>query len=359
MRRGDSQVEGGGVNTVAGLVCPACGTPLRSAGDELTCDACPRRYPVLWGIPDLRLRGDQYLTIADDRAKAAELAALDREDFAGLVRAYWERTPEVPDDLARRYTDTVLDGERRAGALLDAFGVNLEGRRLLDVGTGTGGLLVAAAARGATVTGIDVALRWLVIAKRRMHESGVDAMLVAADGASSPFPASSFDVTTCIETLEHTEDQAGLLRSCMASVRPGGRCVVLTANRHSLATDPVVRLWGLGFLPRELATRYVRLRRHTRYQHYRPVSARSVRAAAGGSPALTVTAGPVPAPADAGPVRRIVHSVYDRLRRGPLRAPIAVVAPFLEVTASPNGVRPVSAASDRGQVRQTLHQEGK
>jgi ubiquinone/menaquinone biosynthesis C-methylase UbiE len=343
MRRAPSAV--GGVTAVADLICPACAAPLERSHDDLSCGGCERRYPVLWGIPDLRLRSDSYLTLDADRAKAAELAGLDGEDFAGLVRAYWARTPEVPPSLARRYTDTVLDGERRAAETLRALGVELAGRTLLDVGTGTGGMLAAAASRGAVPAGVDIALRWLVIAKRRLRESGIDAVLVAADGAALPFRAGSFDVTTCIETLEHADDQAGMLRSCLASVRPGGRSLVVTANRLSLAPDPVFRLWGVGYLPRRVATAYVARRRHTRYQHYRPISARAVRGAIGRRSGVSVAAGPVPVPAGAGPARRLAQAAYDRLRRGRLGAPMALVAPFLEVTATPNGSHPGATAA--------------
>ena len=68
---------------------------------SLTCATCGREYPVIAGIPDLRLHDDRYLTLEQDRDKARVLDAVDGE-FADVVRAYWARTPEVPTPLAER-----------------------------------------------------------------------------------------------------------------------------------------------------------------------------------------------------------------------------------------------------------------
>jgi ubiquinone/menaquinone biosynthesis C-methylase UbiE/uncharacterized protein YbaR (Trm112 family) len=319
------------------LVCPACGAPLEEGRAELRCPACPRGYPVVAGIPDLRLRPDAYLTLEEDRAKARALAALPEEDFAGLLRAYWARTPEVPASLARRYQAAALDGRRRAEALLDALGLDVAGRRVLDVGTGTGGLLEAAARRGGIPAGVDIALRWLVVARRRLDEAGVQALLVAADGAALPFPPGAFELVTCIETLEHSSNPAGLLGSSVAAARRGGRVVVVAANRLSLAPDPVVRLLGVGWMPRRLAEAYVAHRRRTRYRHYRPPTAWRLRRLADGLPAR-VAAGPLPPPAPgAGAARLALQRAYEALRRSPLAGPAAVVAPFLELTVAGAG----------------------
>lgn len=35
------------------LICPACGSALRDAGDHLECADCRNKYPVQDGIPDL------------------------------------------------------------------------------------------------------------------------------------------------------------------------------------------------------------------------------------------------------------------------------------------------------------------
>jgi SAM-dependent methyltransferase len=321
------------------FVCPSCGAPLALEPPETyTCASCGRAYPVVCGIPDLRLRPDRYLTLEDDRDKARALDALGL-DFAGTVAAYWARTPEVPADLAEKYTAAAVAGVERGRAWLDNLGVTRAGDSLLDVGCGTGGVVVAAALAGMRVAGADIALRWLVVARRALDDAGVDALLVAADGARLPFAPGTFDTVVSIESLEHTDDQAGFVAGCLATTAPGGRTRVVTANRTTIAIEPTSNLWGVGFLPRPLAARYVRWRRHTRYQWFRAVTARELRTFARGA-AVDVVAAPLPAGAGGGSsARRAVTRVYDAVRAGPLARAVRPVVPYLELRGGPVPLR--------------------
>lgn len=317
------------------LVCPTCRTVLEQRSNTLCCRACGRRFPVVAGIPDLRVTGDRYLSLEADRAKAEGLAGV-RGGFADVVAAYWEQTPEVPPELARRYAARMVDGARRAAVHLDHLG-EMTGR-LLDVGCGTGGLVAAAAARGVRPVGVDIALRWLVVAQRGLREAGVDAALVAADGALLPFPRVSFDVVTCVETLEHAHDQRGLLHGCLGVAGPEGRVYMVTANRFSLLPDPTVRLWGLGFLPRRAAVSYVRRRRRTRYHHMRPLSVIELRSFLGPHPSASI--GPAripPPPPGASRARQALQTPYEWLtRQRRCSRLLTAVGPYLQVVQEPH-----------------------
>jgi SAM-dependent methyltransferase len=161
----------------------------------------------------------------------------------------------------------------------------------------------------------------------------MEATLVAADGAVLPFRPASFDVTVSVEALEHSRDQAGFVHSCLDSVGVEGLVAVVTANRWSVAPQPSVRLVGAGFLPRRWAPAYVRLRRHTSWEHLRILSRAELRGLVG--PRADVTVGPAalpPPPLAAGLARRAVHRVHDRLARWPgARVAVGAVGPFLEV----------------------------
>lgn len=318
------------------LVCPLCRYPLRRGALDLQCRSCGRRYPVVAGIPDLRLRGDRYLSLEADRAKAVALDEVPG-GFEDALRAYWAWTPEVPAPLAERYVRSTLDGVHRGDRHLDRAGAH--GGSLLDVGCGTGGLLVAAAHRGCAVAGVDIALRWLVVARRRLAEAGVDALLVAADGAVPPFPSASFDTVCCVEVLEHTSDQRGLLHWSRALARPDGRSYVVTANRFSILPEPTIGLVGVGWLPRSWAPAYVRLRRTTRYQYFRAPSVRELRewTAADGTDGRArrpvIAPAVLPAPGRSSPIRLLVR-VYDALGTRAVPASLLLrIGPYVEVTA--------------------------
>ncbi len=56
-----------------GFVCPQCRAAVQEGAAAYTCGSCKRAYPILFGIPDFRLQGDRYLSLEDERAKAARL----------------------------------------------------------------------------------------------------------------------------------------------------------------------------------------------------------------------------------------------------------------------------------------------
>lgn len=315
---------------LAGVVCPRCRIILEMRPDDRYCARCGTAYPVVAGIPDLRLRGDAYLTIDEDRRKAEMLHAVPGTG-ADVLRAYWRATPEVPAELAEFYVRHALDGAHRATAHLDE--IDAHDGTLLDVGCGTGGLLLAAFERGLVPIGVDLALRWLVVAKRLLADAGHDATLIAADGGNLPIAARTFDFVTSVEVLEHAPDPGALLHQTLAAAKPSGVAYVVTANRFSVAPDPTVGLWGLGFLPHRLAVAYVARRRQTRYGLMRPRYRSEVRAMLGPATRARITSAPLPTPSRSAPGARVrLQAGYERLRRTRLGNAVLVrIGPFLEV----------------------------
>ena len=101
----------------------------------------------------------------------------------------------------------------------------VEGRRILDVGTGTGRAAIALARRGAIVTGVDASAEMLQVAERRAAEAGVPLRADAAgvtfvrgDAHGLQFPDRSFDAVVCLRVLMHTPDwRASLRELCRVS----------------------------------------------------------------------------------------------------------------------------------------------
>ena len=55
------------------------------------------------------------------------------------------------------------------------------GKRVLEIGCGTGGFLIAARQKYEHVVGMGVAFRWLIIAKKRLSELGLHVPLILSD----------------------------------------------------------------------------------------------------------------------------------------------------------------------------------
>ena len=109
----------------------------------------------------------------------------------------------------------------------------LAGKRVLDVGCGGGILAEAMAARGASVTGIDMSEKSLRVAELHRLESGADVSYEAAMAEEfAAAHAGGFDVVTCMELLEHVPQPASVVAACARLVRPGGQVFFSTINRN-------------------------------------------------------------------------------------------------------------------------------
>src|SRR3954454_17598967 len=242
------------------LACPACREELSDdgAGEGLGGARGGRSYPVVAGLLDLRLESDRYLDLEAERAKAERLEAIAATtDVLGLSKAYYAITDDAHDRRDRFLTH--IAGVKRRGESLASRLAGGRGR-ILEVGCGTGGLLVAAARAGMAITGVDIAARWLVAARRRLADHGLSVPLHAASADRLPWADGQFDAVVADSVLEHLDDPALALREWARVLRPGGRLIVWSPNRYTLTTDPHLGLWGLGWLPRSWLPTYLRLR---------------------------------------------------------------------------------------------------
>ena len=148
-------------------------------------------------------------------------AELDK--FSELAHRWWD--PQSEFRPLHEINPLRLDHINRIAALA--------GKNVLDVGCGGGILAEAMAARGAAVTGIDLAEKPLKVAQLHLLESGqkVDYRNIAVEELAVEAPA-SFDVVTCMEMLEHVPDPAAVVHACATLLKPGGNAFFATLNRN-------------------------------------------------------------------------------------------------------------------------------
>jgi 2-polyprenyl-6-hydroxyphenyl methylase / 3-demethylubiquinone-9 3-methyltransferase len=152
-------------------------------------------------------------------------AELDK--FSRLASKWWDPNSEFKplheiNPLRLDYIEKICNG--------------LAEKKILDIGCGGGILSESMAARGAHVTGIDLADKPLKVAKLHLLESGqhVDYQLISAEDLAQQKPH-QFDVVTCMEMLEHVPDPASTIKACATLVKPGGQVFFSTINRNPKA----------------------------------------------------------------------------------------------------------------------------
>jgi SAM-dependent methyltransferase len=246
------------VSAIERLACPRCRGQLAQLGSSATCAGCGRRYRSLRGIVDLRTADDVFMTNRDDWEFALRLEeAFDTDDFRGLLERYFDLSPEIPPDLRRRQVAHIMTAPERAQCWLDALGEKRTGP-LLDLGCGTGSFLAAAGAEVRDLCGIDIAMRWLLVARKRLDEEGLaHVALVCGCAERLPFDDRSFAGIVAGDVIEHVGDQAATLAEAHRVLVPGGRLFLASPNRFSLAPEPHVQVWGVGYLPRRWMAPYV------------------------------------------------------------------------------------------------------
>ena len=102
-------------------------------------------------------------------------------------------------------------------------------KNLLDVGTGTGEVLLQADLKAIRV-GIDLSLSMLEVARRKCP----DCSFLLADAENMPFKNSSFDAITLSLVYRHLYNRDQFLKEAQRVLKPEGRLVILDINKFWL-----------------------------------------------------------------------------------------------------------------------------
>lgn len=145
----------------------------------------------------------------------------------------------MADDVPHDYDTTMLDmlqiiwgegylspGGPQAVREIMA-GIDLAGKRVLDIGCGIGGLDQVLVELGAGhVTAVDVAVPLVAIGRRRIAAAGlsdrIDLQVVQPE-SPLPFGDAAFDVVFTKDAWLHVVDKPALLREVKRVLKPGGQ----------------------------------------------------------------------------------------------------------------------------------------
>lgn len=323
------------------LVCPRCRGALRWESTTVACGTCGSDYPIVAGLPDFRLggrdEGEREREYARVRALSADAERLSAE--ALLLRFFSSRTWSSGRE-ARARTRQILDGTVRLSRELDGWlSPCLQGEGpILDLGCGAGQLLVALGRADRVGIGVDLSLDLLVIARALLRQNGCSGVLAAGQAEALPLKDDVVHSVVSLDVIEHVDDPVPYLREIDRVLEAKGAVALTTPNRFSLAAEPHVSVWGVGWLPRRYQRWYAESRSGIPYTGVRLLSQGELRSLLCSHTRLVpeISVPPIP-PEDIArfPVRRArLARIYNRLLRWAVaRSLLRRVAPFYRVLA--------------------------
>ena len=143
------------------------------------------------------------------------------EDIAADFDSYYEQ----PNGLISK----MINARLRKPGLIKRMRIALElidpcpGKRILDVGCGSGKLVVECAKRGAEIYGIDISKNMIRIAKMFCKKNSVEAELLVGDVLKG-LPE-GFDFSVALGVLEYFDDPATALEKMLSSVKERGNVI--------------------------------------------------------------------------------------------------------------------------------------
>lgn len=165
---------------------------------------------------------------------------------SGSAEYFQEVAPSWDSLRAAQYGE-----ELRHSALLELVARDL---RVLDVGTGTGFMLLGLAGRVRHLIGVDRSEAMLDRARENLRQAGVAEPDLRLGGMESlPVETASVDVVLCNMALHHAAEPSVAAAEMARALAPGGRLVLTDLARHDLiwTREELADEWP-GFAPEEL-----------------------------------------------------------------------------------------------------------
>ncbi|MEX2553757.1 MAG: methyltransferase domain-containing protein [Actinomycetota bacterium] len=231
------------------LSCPKCHAGLEWGASWIRCCGCKLSFPIVDGIPVMRLEED--VSVGDGGA----------DDGAHKLgqAAYYDHAPasefEIsrPHGTPRLYQWLISEKLRRSVAGIDAL---TPGWTALTVCGGSGMDAEFLAQRGCRVISSDISLGAARRAQKRALIYGFEILPIVADAEHLPFKERTVDLVYVHDGLHHLSEPA---RGLEEMARIARRAVSITEPARAAATAVAIRL-GISDEVEDAGNRVARLK---------------------------------------------------------------------------------------------------
>ena len=169
----------------------------------------------------------------DDAVLARDLKRLEsvKTERAEQAAAYFRENAGRWDEIRKLH---IADSEVER-AIVDLLPDGEIGD-LLDLGTGTGRMLMVLGGRARRAVGIDLSREMLAVARANLERSDLrDWQVRQGDLFQLPLSGESFDVAVMHQVLHYLEDPLDALVEAARVMRPGGQFLVVDFALHDIA----------------------------------------------------------------------------------------------------------------------------
>ena len=154
------------------------------------------------------------------------------EEIAADFDSYYENP--------KGFIDKIINAWLRRPGLIRRLNISLlatdpkKGKKILDVGCGSGKFVVECAKKGAEVYGIDISKEMIELAKDFCLKNKVEASLRVGD-ATQELPK-DFDVCVALGVFEYFENPKPLLKKMFLSTKEAGKIIFSVPSLLALQT---------------------------------------------------------------------------------------------------------------------------
>jgi ubiquinone/menaquinone biosynthesis C-methylase UbiE len=156
-----------------------------------------------------------------------------------------------------------INDEKTKAGLVDSFDKEifpLQKKRVLDIGCGKGGVVIACALKGAEAVGFDLDERELNLARLRAKSYNLGNVSISnGDAENIPFPDNYFDLVTALSVLEHVNNLEKVIKEMVRVTKPGGCCYVTGPNPIS-PREGHYKVFYIPYMPKFLGKIYLKMR---------------------------------------------------------------------------------------------------